>query len=497
MGLVFEMTHNSPVSGTYNVLCLPSVAADLLLYGVSLELLDGDASAVPRSWVGCVLAEFNRRLPTKGVMAHVMTSLGVHSARNSEVFSALFGVHFPRGGRRCTRGAYMLALSLPGNLKKDIECDFLLMIDVEGLCSPGLSKQEDTLEHDNEMATLVVGLTDVILQNMPPDGVNEMLKCVTQILEAEAEEATAAPEPDNPIEKFSQWERNFLEPMEAWFIGALDRIITCKAMTLEKGGDPLGVLKEEAMTEVKVEVDKIRSTLEDNLKKDDLHTAYIEMYKPHFFNILDAKKEVKLHALIESSKLNNYFLEDKQLEEEFEDLQRVIQKLKEDLTSRGLRKHMQKLNDIGKEILSSLIFYDEHFGYLSRLKHMLEENNRLQRLEAHRLATRITEEYNDFFRKRDQGHRVAQAFTTMVLKLAALDYIYRPLCIQIMEEMVSGDDVQRYLSPQDFNCSLLEDCFESFLEYLLSHENFSLKRIQDRVAEYLTRTAMSGGSSAW
>lgn len=64
-----------------------------------------------------------------------------------------------------------------------------------------------------------------------------------------------------------------------------------------------------------------------------------------------------------------------------------------------------------------------------------------------------------------------------------------------MEEMVSGDDAQQYFSPQAFNCSLLEelmqeDCFESFLEYLLSHKNFSLKRIQDRVVEYLTGTAM-------
>lgn len=31
---------------------------------------------------------------------------------------------------------------------------------------------------------------------------------------------------------------------------------------------------------------------------------------------------------------------------------------------------------------------------------MLEENNSLQRLEAHRLATRITEEYNDFVREK-------------------------------------------------------------------------------------------------
>lgn len=89
------------------------------------------------------------------------------------------------------------------------------------------------------MASLVVWLTDVILQNMPPDVDNEMqstltatvnahlhtrgscrmpisqlmtqgvgldskllslqLKHVTQILEAEAKEATVDPEPDNTI----------------------------------------------------------------------------------------------------------------------------------------------------------------------------------------------------------------------------------------------------------------------------------------------------------
>lgn len=39
-----------------------------------------------------------------------------------------------------------------------------------------------------------------------------------------------------------------------------------------------------------------------------------------FQTVLDAKEEVKLHALMESSKLNNSPLEDKHLEEEFEGL---------------------------------------------------------------------------------------------------------------------------------------------------------------------------------
>uniref|UniRef100_A0A3B5B754 VLIG-type G domain-containing protein n=1 Tax=Stegastes partitus TaxID=144197 RepID=A0A3B5B754_9TELE len=166
MGLIFELTHISPGSGSHNVLRLPSLAADLLLYGIPLELMDGDAANIPIHWLSCVFAELKHRLPQEQCRTRVLTNLGVHHARNAEVLSALFGVKFPEGRKRSTRGVYMVALCLPYNLRQDMECDFLLLIDVEGLCSVPIDSKRNALIHDNEMATVAAGLSDVLMQNI-------------------------------------------------------------------------------------------------------------------------------------------------------------------------------------------------------------------------------------------------------------------------------------------------------------------------------------------
>ncbi|XP_034557785.1 uncharacterized protein si:dkey-202l22.6 [Notolabrus celidotus] len=230
---------------------------------------------------------------------------------------------------------------------------------------------------------------------------------------------------------------------------------------------------------------------------------------------------------------------------------------------------MKKLEDISQNPTSTFVVYDEHFGYRSRLKHMFEDNNRLQRLEAQKLASNIIDEYNQFveakssliadfsdsyitellenvekalkeksmeirsafevdlkvhlcssacqdfqklhdryakdtelltcisankerylaqfmyrFRKRDQCQRMAQAFTSMVIKPTALVYIYSPLGMQIVEE-IRGNAWQ-YHSPRAFHQSLLEellqeDCFETYQEYLLYFDDFRLTKIQKTV----------------
>lgn len=179
MGLIFEVTHISPGSGNHNVLRLPSLATELLLYGIPLEVMDGDASNIPLHWLGCVFAELKRCLPQEQCRTRVLTNLGVHHARNAEVLSALFGVKFPDG--RSTSGVYMLVLCLPDNLKKDMECDFLLLIDVAGLCS---GKERNMLHHENEMATFATGLSDVLLQNISPNADTEFETNLTVIINA-------------------------------------------------------------------------------------------------------------------------------------------------------------------------------------------------------------------------------------------------------------------------------------------------------------------------
>ncbi|XP_026169277.1 interferon-induced very large GTPase 1 [Mastacembelus armatus] len=580
MGLIFELTHISPGSGSHNVLRLPSLAADLLLYGIPLELMDGDAANIPMRWLSCVIAELKRRLPQQ-CRTRALTNIGVHHAGNAEVLSALFGVKFAEGRKRSTRGIYMNALCLPDNLRKDMECDYLLLIDVEGL---GLLSQDNKINpqiHDNEMATVATGLSDVLMQNISPHGgsdfeavftvivnallrirecgsapicelltqderINSLLQAtqlrrVSEMLQAQTENkatnngdkhyaktsscitcvrgpwssiplsepcdkqyskavlklkqnlfgaikkcatkskasslsefishlcavwdavktdsfAIRLQNADIPLAfsllctEFYQWEGSFDEHMESWLMAATHEIFATKAKALDHAvqNDLLSKLKDEAREEIRTEVDKLRSKVEASLTQDDLLKINTETFKPilmsnvddlqerkteeimqrldtvneshcsstrvkKFKTLLGKEQESKLLELVDNSKSTKVLLQDAELEEEFEvvwcktlsglDLRpsetddittRVTNILKDNLISRGLQKHMKKLEVIDQNQKSNFQINDDHFGYRNRLKHMFEDNNRLQRLEAQQVACTIIEKYKQF-----------------------------------------------------------------------------------------------------
>lgn len=750
MGLIFELTHVSPSSGSQNVLRLPSLASELLLYGVPLELMDGDASNIPIQWLACVLAELKRCLPQEDCRIQVLTNLGVHHAKNAEILSAIFGVKFPQG--RSTKGVYMLALRLPDNLRKDTDCDFLFLIDVEGL---GSGRESDALIHDSEIATVAVGLSDILLHNISPkadadsetnltviinallrnkefgsvpvcqllaqdEGLKSVLqtsqlKRVFDMLQTEtAGEANSQADdhsvkntsgiallkgpwqnvfPSEPVNmqyseavlslkrnlfealkkcgpklkatnlsdfmsrlcaiweavtaqtftvglqdtdtalgfsllcaEISQWEEVFSEHMETWLIEETKKVFVTQMKTVDtvSQNSLLSWLKGKAREEVRSEVDKLRLKLDTYLMNEN--QTKIHMFKPALMSnmddlekranygiaqkleelneghcsstqlkifeaMLEEKQKSKLNEMIEKS--NNTLLQDAQLEEEFEGVwsqilsnfdfrasetdsiaARVKEILKENLSSRGLHKHMKKLEDIGQNQTPNFYIYDEHFGYRNRLKHMFEDNNRPQKLEAQQLASDIIEKYHQFvadkskspadfsdsyitellinveivlkeksmeirsafevdlkvylcnaacqdfqkqhdryakdrevlegissakttylakfiyqFRKRDQCKRMAQAFTSMVIRPTVLDFVNRPLGKYITEE------IQRkalpYQSRHAFNQSLLEDLiknnrFEDFLEYLNSSGSYRSRKIQNAVKAYLS-----------
>lgn len=176
MGLIFELAYVSPGGKSKDVSRLPGVAAELLLYGVPLLLMDGDSSSVPIRWLGCVFAELKRCLPQEHCRTRVLTSLGVHHARNAEVLSALFAVTFPGG--RTAKGVFMLIFSVPDQLKGDMGCDFLLLIDVEGLSS------DETTTHNHKLATVAAGLSDILLFNISPHASNELESNLALIVNA-------------------------------------------------------------------------------------------------------------------------------------------------------------------------------------------------------------------------------------------------------------------------------------------------------------------------
>ncbi|XP_035274034.1 interferon-induced very large GTPase 1-like [Anguilla anguilla] len=159
---------------------LPRHAAQLLLGGVPLELIDGDASNIPLQWIANVLEEIVSIVGRESRML-VVTVLGIQSTGKSTLLNTMFGLQFAVSSGRCTRGAFMQLLGVKGDLKKKLRCDFVMVIDTEGLKAQELAQLDCSYEHDNELATLVTGLSDLTLVNVPTENSTDM-KDVLQIV---------------------------------------------------------------------------------------------------------------------------------------------------------------------------------------------------------------------------------------------------------------------------------------------------------------------------
>ncbi|XP_056389805.1 interferon-induced very large GTPase 1-like isoform X2 [Hyla sarda] len=158
---------------------LPGIAADVLLDGFPLELIDGDASNIPLQWITDVLTELDKKTGGQ-CRVRVITVLGVQSTGKSTLLNTMFGLQFPVASGRCTRGAFMTLINA-NTFEEELSCDFILVIDTEGLKSLDLASLENSYEHDNELATVVVGLSDITIVNMAMENVEEM-KDILQIV---------------------------------------------------------------------------------------------------------------------------------------------------------------------------------------------------------------------------------------------------------------------------------------------------------------------------
>ena len=154
---------------------LPEIVAKLLLEGQSFELMDGDASCVPLTWVTAVIKTLEKLVGNKKVFT--LSVLGIQSSGKSTLLNTMFGVEFPVSAGRCTRGVYMQLVKVTEG--SDLPFDYVVILDTEGLRAPEL--KDSKYDHDNELATFVTGLGDVTLMNIKGENVSE-IRDVLQIV---------------------------------------------------------------------------------------------------------------------------------------------------------------------------------------------------------------------------------------------------------------------------------------------------------------------------
>ena len=179
MGILFEnilmLTHVAVLHSKH----IPKVLDLLLdirvkawLNGTALEIMDGDAISVPEQW----LKEVITRVPNSREMKLLTVSaIGAQSCGKSTLLNSTFGLNFPVSSGRCTRGAYMQLVRVERSFQKKLPYEYVGIIDTEGLMS---RCRLGNTEFDNELATLIIGLSAVTLVVLKDEG-NEMLDVIS------------------------------------------------------------------------------------------------------------------------------------------------------------------------------------------------------------------------------------------------------------------------------------------------------------------------------
>ncbi|KAL0198959.1 hypothetical protein M9458_007499, partial [Cirrhinus mrigala] len=159
---------------------LPRLAAEMMMSGFPLELMDGDAAHVPVIWISAVLDQLIKKLGDQRVF--VLSVLGIQSSGKSTMLNAMFGLQFAVSAGRCTRGAFMQLVKVSDEMKTQLKFDYILVVDTEGLRALELAGRS-TRHHDNELATFVVGLGNMTLINIfgeNPAEMQDILQIVVQ-----------------------------------------------------------------------------------------------------------------------------------------------------------------------------------------------------------------------------------------------------------------------------------------------------------------------------
>ncbi|XP_064267493.1 interferon-induced very large GTPase 1-like [Passer domesticus] len=164
-----------------NFVKLPEIAAELMVSGYPMELLDGDASYLPLCWVGAIFDSLIERLGDKRVF--VLSVLGIQSTGKSTLLNAMFGLQFNVSAGRCTRGAFMQLIPVAEELQQDLGFDFVLVVDTEGLRAIEMANKQ-SLNHDKELATFVIGVGNVTVINIFGENPSEMHDVLQTVVQA-------------------------------------------------------------------------------------------------------------------------------------------------------------------------------------------------------------------------------------------------------------------------------------------------------------------------
>lgn len=151
---------------------LPALCAQMLQDGFPLELVDGDAANIPLKWITEVLTELHYIMQSNSKLK-VIAIIGAENSGKSTLLNTMFGVRFAVSKGTCTRGASIQLVSIDKEVKEELGCDCIMLIDTEGLKPHQMLHDDHSHERAKEVASLAVALSDATIVSVSRDNSSE------------------------------------------------------------------------------------------------------------------------------------------------------------------------------------------------------------------------------------------------------------------------------------------------------------------------------------
>ncbi|CAB1326982.1 unnamed protein product [Coregonus sp. 'balchen'] len=484
VGQIYEATMSSESSETQQkVQGLPIISAELMLEGFPLELMDGDASNIPMKWISDVLQELHVfTMPNNKI--RVVSVLGVQSSGKSTLLNTMFGVQFAFSSGRCTRGAFMQLIKVEEEFRDELKCDFIMVIDTEGLKGLQSTHLTGNYQHDNELATLLVGLSDISIVNIAMENTTDMKDTMQIVAHAFLRMKELGKKPscqfvhqnvaDISSHDKNLWDRkHLLEQLNEMTIVAsrmentggdikftdiIDCSLedTCYIPGLWHGSPPMAPVNEGYSEAVA----NFKKKLINAFKKEEASNVQTIPELQHEIICLwtSIKYEIFIFSFRNSIVAEAYT----KLCVEFDRWERAFQKhmytwlikaetmvanygIKvsqqesglDDLLNRMKSEARDELDREGKKILNNIHICGHAAREFQKMHNaFIKDNDPRQSLE--KLKPQYFTDFKDLFYKRDHCKRKAEEFTKHCLEPAVKEYIIKSLGPDILEEMLSN-----------------------------------------------------------
>ena len=232
----------------------PQLAAQHLMDGLPIELVDGDSNMVNMDWIKAIMKNLQEKLPgddKKSKRFFVLSVMGVQSSGKSTLLNTMFGIQMRTSVGQCTRGINMQLIPVQGRT----EYDYILLLDTEGVRAPEFKDLPGSEKRDNQMATLSILLADATIIVNPGEN-DEAIKDILPIVLLAYQGSTFAERKGGRLSSFLFFVYNRINTQQKDKLGSIIRTLNTSLCDAFDKVSQLGEIYYEDAADNKTSEDK-------------------------------------------------------------------------------------------------------------------------------------------------------------------------------------------------------------------------------------------------